>query len=394
MSFFLSSVFSVILATMLAAPAGGEVGVGAAPPLVPPSINAPLYECGDTVGYLGAKPGADVYIYINCKQVKVDQNSKGHATISLSKPLQAGDIVYAVQKHGGLTSAATTPPVTVSPIPCDWIDACGKLEKTPKIYPDLVDCSQVMFITDTHPGSTVIVRRSDCKEMLPAVTPSWGKATNVLLFPPKLDRPMKEGESYQVMMELCDGKYKSDWSEWVVVQPAPKLTTPVICEPIIVGQTKCLVKNLTRGATVKIFDSSTGKEVGSKLAFQPDTVVDNIDPPGFEAGHQYYAEQSLCKQTEKSAIVSPQPSLKTPSLAGRIYAHHKMIKVCNTILGSSVEVHHIRKPLTTVFYAVGNCGCLDVKLPGTISLVVGDVVKVRQIVGGKTSRFSTEVTVR
>lgn len=120
--------------------------------LIPPRVVGPLSECSERVLVKGQVSGADVEVFANGSQVAGGTASGGTDSFSLTRSLDAGELVTARQSDGSEQSSETPEPqaVEVQEEP----DEIGPVTFKTKLF----ECGECLFIGGMVPGASVEVR--------------------------------------------------------------------------------------------------------------------------------------------------------------------------------------------------------------------------------------------
>jgi hypothetical protein len=346
--------------------------------LAPPIVKKPIYNCAKIIAFTGAERDSQIIVYVNGNKVVEKNTWMGWGHIILPDPLVNGDTVSVAQKKDENLSWKTRDPVTVEIIPEDL--APERKLNPPEIIPPLYECQKLVRLKNIVEGTTVVLRDKNARTWR-AMTPY----DNIGIRTSKLEYP----NWCNAFQRICeDQPYTSDWSKKEnVLQKPTFLPEADVREPIYHGNDACVVDNLIPGAEVDIFANDNGDStlVGEGIAAGSSTIF-RIDPP-LDKEKKYHAIQSLCETYSKIPLNLPSPieNLPPPTVKGPICNGDYYVKICNTVIMSSVKVYINGKQVSQ---AAGNGDCITIALSDKISFASGDKVTAKQYVAGRPSHLS------
>lgn len=259
----------------------------------PPKVDAPLFDCAESLVVRGYDSGATLRVYVDGVLRGTRAGATGYSTwVDLTVPLQGGQEVEATQEVGGVESARLPAVPVAAPDP------------PPPIYfePPVEACARGGYVHKDLAGK-VSVDSSNGDQLA-------SDADNARDFPTFFSRPLAAGESLTASVEHCRlGGVKSPATpvtDLYGVNRGADLPTPLIDAGTAV---ECLdtvlVEDVIPGATVRVFDGAT--LLGEVVSTTTQAWVD-LSAPMFPTW-QLRARQELCKGAESglSPVVQPTP---------------------------------------------------------------------------------------
>lgn len=338
--------------------------------LSPPIVNALLYECATTVSVKGFVPGANIDIYAN-GATRIGggvSDSPWGQVYSVSPTLAAGQNITATQSVSGSTSLPSQAVAVTS-----FFKTHPEGLPKPRIETPLYDCGGAVGVNNLAPGGLLEVFADN--NLVGKVD---GCGAGQWLFVNPL---FVKDQKVFATEKLCQTTGPKSDTATVLVAPG-SLPAPIVRE-VYEGGKYCTVDNITNGALVEVYNSST-KIAGHYCSGGSQAFRLNPQPA---AGDTLRAVQKLCNVSSPPSdptTVEPCSELPAP----------KVLPICKTqdfvMVEGTVMDARIRVYANGVL--IGDGGGSKINLIRAVA--VGEKITATQSLGTCTSPLSTPVEVK
>jgi transglutaminase-like putative cysteine protease len=349
--------------------------------LSPPLIAHPVFECAEAVYVTGFMAHARVRVFANVTELLAEEEPPfGFATITLKRPVKAGESLTATQEVDNQTSPHSLIPVIVQPLDGDRVK-----NTKPDIVEPLYECGRVVPVANLVPSTRLHVMQDGAEIGLAAVAQAFHAV---------LTQPLKAGSQVSAVMVACEGsnhEIKGPQSDFAapppLAAPSPPPAPVVDAASLIPGNDAVTLTGLLVGAGVEIFDQ--GNLVSSGWFA---TAGANWFPVDKRlSSNPITATQELCgKVSPPSAPVVPEGRLEAPQVLQPICGGARFVVIRGSTINATVVVLRNGQPMTHGGAAPGD---LVLQLGQNTALNAGDVVEALQYMNGTISPTSTGVTV-
>lgn len=341
-----------------------------------------LHVCGECLWLEGLVPGAKVEVTAPSGLHGSASSYDGNARVHLSAPIQAGDLLEAVQEACGEHG-----PPTQGHAP-DWPggDQGAPLGK-PTVESPLRKCQRGVVVGDVYEGATVELIRSGGPNLTACFDATSLRFT--------VNPPLAEGEVVTANQGFVTCEMKSSDADPVVVGPHIPVPPPVVVGPLCAGATEVRLSGLLYGSLIRIYQD--GSEIGTAESPTEGTYDFPVPPlaaPGHHGG-QVTARQELCGDWSAHSDpvdVDPAPEdIPTPEIPEPLFECATAVLVKNVRPGARVYVVS-----ATLGAPIGEAHAITDEILVTVApmLAVGDEIHAYQRGCGLKSAESAPVEVQ
>lgn len=364
--------------------------------LSPPVVMGPLFTCGQAVGVRGAVPNATVVLTIQNRRTNTTRRVSStylegtpYLNFSLTTALDEDDAVFAIQKLGSVSSAASAV-VEVDDYPGSTLpDPVFDAEK-------VFDCANTVSARAT-PGSVIVIDKNGTNGVASANGDGW------LIASPGGTAPYRVGDKFSAtsgMSCVSNGVARSWVSGTVFLVASAK--PPVLSQPAFepaqpyAGQRVIGTRAVTFGSFSQIRRSSSPALVLGNTAAAPDgwganfnVVASPLGRPVVQ-GEVFTADPLLfCDGTHGPLNTTPPARACSDLPAAQIAAPtpgDNVVVVVESLPGARIRI----RDAANVEIADGTGPVLGLRR----TIVAGDVLKTSQQFGDCTGQNSFQINAR
>ncbi|QED27599.1 hypothetical protein FRD01_10165 [Microvenator marinus] len=299
--------------------------------LSPPIVIAPLYECAETVGVRGARLNSSVNVFVDGVPVASGVIRDPDSQDFVVPPLQSGQVVWATQTFGGVTSLNSNV-VEVR----HYLDDYPNGLPAPTIEPQKThECAYQIAVKHVPGANLMVVTNSGTPRFNGGRSGGYTVALG--------DGPFSIGDQIEVYQEMCQDE--SEPSAPIFALAAPSPLRAVAVDPAEVYETQELFQfsSVVEGATVHIDETSVGA-IDQIFSWPTHTThrwdfVTAFGRP-FLPGDELAVTQELCvfSPTTQAIVTKSCEELNTLEVATLIAGQDYVI-VSNAVPGASIRVY-------------------------------------------------------
>ncbi len=271
--------------------------------LSPPHIRAPVFECAERIAVESLLENASVRVFDE-DDVPIGAGTAdrlGIARISLEYPLEAGDVIYAVQ----YVNDEESPPSDLRVVQTYGFDALPK----PRLAADSYECGRITVARGLIPGLRLTIEQDDPGNAIGDAVPVPTHTSE--LQQPVAHDPLPYPAQVRAQQVHCPDARPSligPPSEWHDVRPAPSPMPKLEIqdEDIVAGMDPVYVDGAHVGAWLSFDQPGTGAH-GWRYAIRENGAPINVHED-IQEGYSVEFRQELCEESAPT-VIDPLPPI-------------------------------------------------------------------------------------
>ncbi len=316
----------------------------------PPHIRGPVYECAERITVESLLPDADVRVF-NQHDVEIGSGTaqaSGRSYISLNAPVEAFDVLYAVQifdaQRGPNSDFQVVEEYPLEDLP------------KPTLRYDAWECGQRVAIDGVIPGPELVVERDSAGNEIGDAYPShsssrngWWPVSHAALPYPSQVRAYQTHCGDTGHGELTIEGPESDWYD---VNEAPSPMPDIVPDDVTEGTTTIRVRDALVGASLSFAQQSSPQVSGKRLATAESVVMYSVNSEPIQDDPDVEFATELCEMSDGISI-TPDPiddlkDLDPPEVIDPICPQTSAVEVKASHASAVISLFHNNDPTHSV----------------------------------------------